>query len=110
MRFVVLAEHEGNQMLLLVQNGKRVKFVLPNYIVGFGKGHTLLRIDDLFDWGHEVGDRCRRIHVVHTIVAAGDNADKLAVRGAVVGNCDGGVSGPSLQTDDVVQCLVGAEV
>ena len=102
--------HEGHQMLLIVQNRKRVQLVLPDYIVGFGKGHPLLRIDDLLNRSHEVGNRCFRIHVVHAIVAAGDNADQFAVCGAVVSYCDSGVSGPFFQINDIVQGLVGAEV
>ena len=56
MRIVVFAENEGNEPSLVVDDGKRIEFVIPNYVVRFFQGHAFVRGDEAIERGHKGTD------------------------------------------------------
>ena len=71
---------------------------------------VLGRGDQLAHRGHEGGDGGVVGGVVDAVIAGGHDAQQLARGGAVVGDGNGGVAGPGLQLQHIVQSGVGAKV
>ena len=109
-RVVVLAKHERHQAVVRVHDGQGVQLVVPDYVVGSLERGVGRRNDEFLARGHEVRHLLVQAHARQPIVAAGHDAQKLAVRGAVVGNGHGGVAVFLLERHHVAQRHVGREV
>ena len=96
MRRIVLAENQVKQVLIPVDNGQGVELVLPDDVVGFLEGGTLLGIDEGSKRRHELADRLVGGHAADPVVTAGDDAQQRAVGSAVVGDRNGGMAGAFL--------------
>ena len=110
MGFIVLAENEVEKSAVFADNGERVELVIPDNVVRFGKGRTLFGGDKLFKRRHKGADLFGLIHTADTVVTACYNADKLAVRGAVVRYGNGGVTRLFLKSQYIGERCVGGDV
>ena len=59
--------------------------------------------DQLVKRSHELLNLNAALHAGNAVVAAGDNAEQLAVSGAVIGNSHGGVTGALLQLENLLK-------
>ena len=109
-RVVVLTENKGDEPPLRVDDGQGVELVLPDNVVGLAEARTLRRGDELFGGGHELADGRGRIHAADAVVAAGDDAEKLAVAAAVLGDGHGGVTRLLLERKHVIKAVSHAEI
>ena len=107
---VVLAEDEVHQTVVVVDDGEAVELVVPDDVVGFLQGSGLGSGDQLLTGGHEGGDLVIGVHTGDAVVAAGDDAQQLAVGGAVGGDGHGGEAVAVLQSQHVGQGVVGGQV
>ena len=107
---IVLAEYEVFESLILIHQRQGVELVLPDDVVCFLERGVGVRGDQIFKLGHEFRDRSVQLHAADAVVAAGDDADQLAVGGAVLGDCDGGMSGLILELEDILEGLVRADI
>ena len=98
---VVLPEYEIHQVVILVHDGQAVELVLPNDVVGFLQGGVRRGGDQLLTGGHEIPDLVGGSHTADTVVAAGADAQELAVGGAVLGDGHGGEAVALLQRQHV---------
>ena len=103
MGIVVLAEYEAVELAIFKENGEGIDFVVPDNVVGFGKGDAVLGGDQFFQRGHEIFNFFRFIHTAHAIVTAGNDAHQFAAGGAVVGNGYGGMAGLCFQSQYIGQ-------
>ena len=97
-------------MLILVYQRQGVELMIPDDIVCFLEGGVCRRRNELFKRRHEALNLFLGGHTRDAVVTAGYNAEQLAGCGAVVGNCDGRVTGLLLQCQNVCQGLVGLDV
>ena len=107
---VVLAEDEIAELARFVDDGQGIELVIPDDIVGLFERGALLGPDQLVKGSHERGDGRIRVHAGDTIVAAGDDADELALGCPVFRDGDGGVPGLLLEAEHVAQGLFGADI
>ena len=109
MGVVVLAEHDTEQAIVLVNNRQCVELLVPNDVVRLLEGDVLVAHDELLARSHERSDLGRRIIAARTVVAAGHDAEQLAVRRAVLGDGHGGVAGLLLEIHDLLHRHFGRE-
>ncbi|MPM45247.1 hypothetical protein SDC9_91933 [bioreactor metagenome] len=110
MGVIVLAEDEGDHVALPGNDRQGVEFVLPDDVVRFGKRDAFRAVDQPSNGRHETGNRRRGIHAARAIVPAGDNAEELAIRRAVFGHRNGGMSGFRFQRHDVRHRVLRGDV
>ena len=110
MGLIVLAEHEIAQRAVIAHNGQRIELVVPNDVVRFGEGCALLRGDKFFQRRHKRLYKRGLFHACHTVIAAGHDADQLAVRRAVVRYGNGGVTGLFFERKHIRQRRIGRDV
>ena len=106
---VVLAEDDAHEVIVVVDDGQGVELVIPDDVVGNLKADVLVAHDELLTRGHELGDLRLVVIATGTIVTAGDDAQELTLRSAVVGNRHGGVTGLLLELDDLLHGHVGGQ-
>ena len=106
---VVLAEDDAHQMVVVVDDRQGVELVVPDDVVGNLEADVLVAHDKLLTRGHELGDLLLVIIAAGAIVTAGDDAQELALGGAVVGDRHGGVTGLVLELDDLLHGHVGGQ-
>ena len=107
---IVLAENHILQMAFHIDERQGVDLVVPDDVVavmqaGGGGGR-----DQLVQRGHELGDLEVHRHAGQAVVAAGHDAQQLAVGGAVVGDSDGGVTGAGLEVEHIAQGSLRGQV
>ena len=107
---VVLAEYHVHKVVVVVNDGQRVQLVVPNNVVGFLQRGACGANDELFTGSHELGYGRIEIHAGKTIVAAGNDAQQLALALTVFGNGHGGVTALFLQRNNIAKRCVGGEV
>ena len=107
---VVLAEDEVEQVILLVDDGQGVELVIPDDVVGLLQARRGGGGDELFARGHELTHRQVGAHARDAVVTARHDAEKLAVRGGVLGDGDGGEAVFLLQGEHIRERVVGREV
>ena len=101
MAIVVLTEDDAHQVVVLVHNGKSVELLIPDKVVCVLQGDVLIAHDELGARRHELGDLLGMVVAAGAVVAAGNNAQKLAAGRAVIGHGHGGVPGLVLELDDL---------
>ena len=84
--------------------------MIPDDVVGLLQGGALGSGDELIEGSHELGDLGGGIHTAHAVVAAGDDAQELAVGGTVVSNGHGVVTQLLLESHHVGHGHVGGQV
>ena len=94
---VVLAEYHVDEVLLVVYERQGVELVVPDDVVCGLEAGVRRGGDELVERGHEFLDLDVAAHTGNAVVAARDDAEQLAVRGAVVGDSHGGVTGALLE-------------
>ena len=109
MGVVVLAEHDADQVVVVIDDGQGVELLVPDEVVGVLQGDVLVAHDELGAGRHELGDLLGVVVARGTIVAARHDAEQLAARGAVVGDGHGGVTGLLLEGDDLLHRHIGRE-
>ena len=100
---VVLAEYHINKVLLVVYQRQRVQLVVPDDVVCDLEAGICRSGDQLVKRSHELLNLNAALHAGNAVVAAGDNAEQLAVSGAVIGNSHGGVTGALLQLENFLK-------
>ena len=110
MLVVVLAEHHIQQSALVVENGDRIEFVIPDDVVCLDKRCVLGRGDELFKRSHKLFDFKIGAHAADAIVAACDHAQQFAVGCTVVSDGDCVVSLACNKRKHVGKRVVGREV
>ena len=86
---VVLAENEVKQSACGVNYGQGIELVIPDNIVCFLERGALGSGDELFKRSHELGNACGKLHAGNAVIAAGDDTEKLAGSGSVLGDGHG---------------------
>ena len=109
MAIVVLAENDAHKVIIVVDDRQSVELVVPDDVVGNLEANVLVAHDELLTRGHELGDLRLVVIATGTIVTAGDDAQELTLRSAVVGNRHGGVTGLLLELDDLLHGHVGGQ-
>ena len=109
-RIVVLAEHEGNQVVVFVNNGQAIQLVVPDDVVSNLERGIHGSHDHLLTRRHDIGNLRVKAHAAQTIIAAGHNAQKLARSGTVVGNGHGGMAEALFQRNHVGQRLIRRKI
>ena len=99
---VVLAEHNAHEVIVIVDDGQGVEFVVPDDVIGNLKADVLVAHDELLTRGHELGDLRLVVIAAGAIVTAGDDAQELTLGGAVVGNRHSRVTGLLLELNDLL--------
>ena len=107
---IVLAEDHIQEFALIVHDGQGIELVVPNDVVGLFEGGTLGGGHQLFQGRHEFPDLQLRRHAADAVVAAGHNAQKLAVGGAVLRDGHGGVARLGFQFQHVGQGVLRRQV
>lgn len=110
MLVVVLAEHHIQQSALVVENGNRIEFVIPDDVVCLDKRCVLGRGDELFKRSHKLFDFEIGTHAADAIVAACDHAQQFAVGCTVVSDGDCVVSLACNKSKHVGKRVVGREI
>jgi len=106
---VVLAEDDGHEVLVLVDDGQRVELVLPDDVVGNLERGAIGSRDELGERGHELLDLAVEVIAGETVVPGGDDATEPAVGRPVLGDGHRGVAGALAQLDDVAKGHLGRE-
>ena len=75
MGVVVLAEHDTEQAIVLVNDRQGVELLVPNDVVRLLERDVLVAHDELLARSHERSDLGRRIIAARTVVAAGHDAE-----------------------------------
>ena len=96
-------------MVVFIHDGQRVELVLPDEVVGNLKGGAVLGADGLVGRSHEILDLAVTGIARHAVIAGGNDAAELAVRGAVLGDGHGGVAGAVEQLEDLGERHVGGK-
>ena len=89
---VVLAENKSHHSLVFVEDGKGVKLMIPNNVIGLFQTDSFFGIDNFFNGGHKFFDFHGFFHAADAVIAAGNNADHFAVGGAVFGHSHSGMT------------------
>ena len=110
MGVVVLPEHKVGEVIVLVDQRKVVQLVFPDDVIGIFEGSGIGGSDELFTGRHELFDFGGRVHTRYTVVLGTDDAEELAVRGTVIGDGDGGVTGALFQSQDIGKGVVRSQV
>ena len=84
--------------------------MLPDDVVRAFQGRISRGSHHLVDGGHELGDLGVHVHAGHAVVTGSDDAQQVAVRGAVVRDGDGGEAVLRLQIQHVLQGLIRGQV
>ena len=92
MAVVILAKHDADEVIVFVDNGERVELVLPDDVVCLFKGDVLVAHDELLTRRHEGLDLGLVVIATGTVIAARDDSEQFAARGAVVRDGHGGVT------------------
>ena len=109
MAVVVLAEHNAHEVIVIVDDGQGVELIVPDDVVGNLKADVLVAHDELLTRGHELGDLRLVVITAGAIVTAGNDAQKLTLGGAVVGDRHSRVTGLLLELDDLLHGHVGGQ-
>ena len=109
MTVVVLAEHNAHEVIVIVDDGQGVEFVVPDDVIGNLKADVLVAHDELLTRGHELGDLRLVVIAAGAIVTAGDDAQELTLGGAVVGNRHSRVTGLLLELNDLLHGHIGGQ-
>ena len=109
MGIVVLAEHDADEMVVVVHDGQGVELLVPDEVVRILEGDVLVAHDELGAGRHELGDLLGVVVAAGAIIAARHDAEQLAARRAVVGDGHRGVAGLLLEGDDLLHRHVGGE-
>ena len=107
---IVLAKDKIAKPTGFINDRKGIELMRPDDIIGLFEGGTFCRPDQLVIRGHKIADFRLGIHTADAVVAAGDNADKLAVGGSVFRYGNGGMPGLLLQAEYVSECGFRADV
>ena len=110
MRRIVLAEYEVFESLVFVNQWQCIEFVIPDNVVCFFQRGVCACHNEVFIWGHELGNRGVQAHSADTIVTAGNDTNQFAGCSSIVSNCNGGVTGLFFEFEDIFQCFVRADV
>jgi len=110
MGVVVLAEDHILQVALGVNQGQGVDLVVPDDVVAVMQAGGIGGRDQLVQRGHELGNFEVHRHAGEAVVAGSDNAQQLAVGGAVIGDSNGGVAGAGLEVQHIAEGSLGREV
>ena len=109
MAVVVLAEDDAHEVIVVVDDGQGVELIVPDDVVSNLEADVLVAHDELLTRGHELGDLRLVVIATGAIVTAGDDAQELTLRSAVVGNRHGGVTGLLLELDDLLHGHIGGQ-
>ena len=96
-------------MLILVDNRQLVELVLPDDIVCGLERRVVGSGDELFERRHEVADKLATVVARRTVVTGRDDAEELAVAGAVIRDGHAGVARLFLQVHDLLERHVRRE-
>ena len=106
---VVLAEDDADQVIVIIDDRQGVELLIPDQIVGILQGDVLVAHDELGAGRHELGDLLGVVVAARAVIAAGDDAEQLAARRAVVGDGHGGVAGALLELHDLLHRHIRGE-
>ena len=85
---IILPEHKIQQTVIFIHDRQRIELVLPDQIVCLPERGRGRRGNESFTRRHEVAHLCIHAHPADPVVAARDDAEKLAVRLRVLRNGD----------------------
>ena len=98
---VILAEDHGDKIVVLVDDGQLIDLVIPDDIIRFFKGCPFIGENQLLERSHERPDLGVRRRPAEAIISACKDTHQSAVRSSVIGDGDGGVSGPVLDCQGI---------
>ena len=101
MALIVLTEDHIEQVIVFIDDGKRVELVIPDDIVSFLERSICRANDEVFAWRHEIRNRRVEAHARKTIVTTGDHAEQLALRTTTFSDRHGGVPAAILEFDHI---------
>ena len=107
---VVFTEDKVHEAIVFVYNGQAVQLMGPDDVIGLFQGGFRGSGDQLLPGGHKVPHSVGGLHTGYTVVPAGDDAQELAISGAVVGDGHGGEAVSRFQRQHVRQSGVRGQV
>ena len=107
---VVLAEYEIFKVTLFINDRKGVELMLPDDVVSLFKSRALGRYHELVKGSHKGRYLLVTVHTAYAVVTAGNDAEELAVCGAVLGNGHGAVTVLLYEIKHVGKSIIGSEV
>ena len=110
MGIVVLAEDKVQKTLVGIDDRQGIDLVLPDQIVGLLERRVLAGVGQGFKRRHERGHGRGQFHAGDAVVTAGDDPEKLALGGAVVGDGDGRMPRALFQSEYVGKRRIGAKI
>ena len=108
---IVLAEDHVAQALLLINQGQHVQLMLPDHVIGLGKGRGIcIRIDEILELRHKGARLGIKTHAGQTVITAGHDAQELARRRAVLRHRHGGMARPGKKLQNLPQGRAGLDI
>ena len=98
---IVLTKDHIEQVIVFIDDGKRVELVIPDDIVSFLERSICRANDEVLAWRHEIRNRRVEAHARKTIVTTGDHAEQLALRTTTFSDRHGGVPAAILEFDHI---------
>ena len=93
-----------------IDDRKRIELVIPDDIVSLFQRCAVGGNDQALARRHKVGNALGRIHAGNAVIAAGDDAEQLAMRGAVFGDGHRRVAVRLVKRDHIGERIGGREV
>ena len=107
---VVLPEYKVHQVVVGIHNGQAVELVGPDDVVGLLQGGFGGSGNKLLPGGHKGSHLLVYIHPADPVVTAGNDAQQLSARRAVIGDGHGGEAVLLLQSQNICQGVVRGQI
>ena len=107
---VIFSEYEIHKITLIVHNGKRVEFMLPDNVVRFFKRRFCRSRNQFSERSHKIRNLVFEIHPAHSVISARNDTEEFTIARTVVRDRYRGKSVSFFKIDNVGKRVIRREV